>query len=130
VGAGAAIAIAAACCCGSAAAAVAAASWLVSSVVPVGLVGLMGMGQKTERLLWLNACWAALQSVSSADGAGCRGLPDWKALNECAALFATPETGGKGRFLGANAMDQMRGDLAEQPGPAISAAPDHHAISD
>jgi glycine betaine/proline transport system substrate-binding protein len=30
----------------------------------------------------------------------CPGLPDWKALNECAALFATPETGGKGRFLG------------------------------
>jgi glycine betaine/proline transport system substrate-binding protein len=23
----------------------------------------------------------------------CPGLPDWKALNECAALFATPETG-------------------------------------
>ncbi len=30
----------------------------------------------------------------------CPGLPDWKALNECAALFATPETGDKGRFLG------------------------------
>ncbi|WP_093256497.1 ABC transporter substrate-binding protein [Rubrimonas cliftonensis] len=32
--------------------------------------------------------------------AACPGLPDWKALNECAALFATPETGEKGRFLG------------------------------
>ncbi|MCC0064422.1 MAG: ABC transporter substrate-binding protein [Defluviimonas sp.] len=30
----------------------------------------------------------------------CPGLPDWKALNDCAALFATPETGTKGRFLG------------------------------
>ena len=30
----------------------------------------------------------------------CPGLPDWQALNECAALFATPETGEKGRFLG------------------------------
>ena len=30
----------------------------------------------------------------------CPGLPDWKALNDCAALFATPETGSKGRFLG------------------------------
>lgn len=30
----------------------------------------------------------------------CPGLPDWQALNECAALFATPETGDKGRFLG------------------------------
>ncbi len=30
----------------------------------------------------------------------CPGLPDWKALNDCAALFATPETGAKGRFLG------------------------------
>jgi glycine betaine/proline transport system substrate-binding protein len=30
----------------------------------------------------------------------CPGLPDWKALNECAKLFATVETGGKGRFVG------------------------------
>ncbi|MGO4917613.1 ABC transporter substrate-binding protein [Pseudogemmobacter sp. W21_MBD1_M6] len=30
----------------------------------------------------------------------CPGLPDWQALNACAALFATPETGDKGRFLG------------------------------
>ena len=26
----------------------------------------------------------------------CPGLPDWEALNACAAVFATPETGGKG----------------------------------
>ncbi len=29
----------------------------------------------------------------------CPGLPDWKALNDCAELFATPETGDKGFFL-------------------------------
>jgi len=29
----------------------------------------------------------------------CPGLPDWEALNACAALFATPETGEKGRYL-------------------------------
>ena len=29
----------------------------------------------------------------------CPGLPDWKALNDCAALFATAETGDKGRYL-------------------------------
>ncbi|GAB4298394.1 MAG: ABC transporter substrate-binding protein [Roseovarius sp.] len=29
----------------------------------------------------------------------CPGLPDWKALNDCAAAFATPETGDKGLFL-------------------------------
>ena len=29
----------------------------------------------------------------------CPGLPDWKALNDCAALFATAESGGKGRYL-------------------------------
>ncbi|WP_028865980.1 ABC transporter substrate-binding protein [Psychromonas aquimarina] len=30
----------------------------------------------------------------------CPGLPDWKALNNCAELFATPETTPKGRYLG------------------------------
>ena len=30
----------------------------------------------------------------------CPGLPDWQALNKCAEMFATPETGDKGRFLG------------------------------
>ncbi|MFK5998961.1 MAG: ABC transporter substrate-binding protein [Rhodobacterales bacterium] len=29
----------------------------------------------------------------------CPGLPDWKALNACSNLFATPETGDKGRYL-------------------------------
>ncbi|WP_457589990.1 ABC transporter substrate-binding protein [Jiella marina] len=30
----------------------------------------------------------------------CPGLPDWKALNECAELFASPQTSPKGRYLG------------------------------
>ncbi len=30
----------------------------------------------------------------------CPGLPDWKALNACAELFATAETAPKGRYLG------------------------------
>ncbi|MDZ4094430.1 MAG: ABC transporter substrate-binding protein [Paracoccaceae bacterium] len=30
----------------------------------------------------------------------CPGLPDWKALNDCAALFATADTAPKGRYLG------------------------------
>jgi len=30
----------------------------------------------------------------------CPGLPDWKALNNCAEAFATPETSPKGRYLG------------------------------
>jgi glycine betaine/proline transport system substrate-binding protein len=29
----------------------------------------------------------------------CPGLPDWEALNECAAIFATAETGEMGRYL-------------------------------
>ncbi len=29
----------------------------------------------------------------------CPGLPSWEALNDCAAIFATPETGDKGRYL-------------------------------
>ncbi len=30
----------------------------------------------------------------------CPGLPDWKALNSCAELFATHETAPKGRYVG------------------------------
>ncbi|MDQ0313774.1 ABC transporter substrate-binding protein [Amorphus orientalis] len=30
----------------------------------------------------------------------CPGLPDWEALNDCAELFASPETSPKGRYLG------------------------------
>jgi glycine betaine/proline transport system substrate-binding protein len=29
----------------------------------------------------------------------CPGLPDWKALNDCAAKFATADTGAKGRYV-------------------------------
>ncbi|WP_244429911.1 ABC transporter substrate-binding protein [Rhizobium leguminosarum] len=31
----------------------------------------------------------------------CPGLPDWKALKNCAEAFSTPETAPKGRYLGA-----------------------------
>lgn len=30
----------------------------------------------------------------------CPGLPDWKALNDCAEAFSVPETAPKGRYLG------------------------------
>lgn len=30
----------------------------------------------------------------------CPGLPDWKALNDCAEAFSTPETAPNGRYLG------------------------------
>jgi len=39
----------------------------------------------------------------------CPGLPDWEALNDCAAMFATPDSGGKGRFLG-GPVDWLKGD--------------------
>ena len=39
----------------------------------------------------------------------CPGLPSWEALNDCAALFATPETGEKGRFLG-GPVDWLKND--------------------
>lgn len=39
----------------------------------------------------------------------CPGLPSWEALNECAAMFATPETGDKGRFLG-GPVDWLKND--------------------
>lgn len=39
----------------------------------------------------------------------CPGLPDWEALNACAELFATPETGDKGRFLG-GPVDWLKND--------------------
>lgn len=29
----------------------------------------------------------------------CPGLPDWKALNECAEMFTSPDTFPKGRFV-------------------------------
>ena len=40
----------------------------------------------------------------------CPGLPSWEALNDCAALFATPETGDKGRFLG-GPVDWLKHDV-------------------
>jgi len=40
----------------------------------------------------------------------CPGLPDWQALNECASVFSTPETGDKGRFLG-GPVDWLKHDV-------------------
>ena len=40
----------------------------------------------------------------------CPGLPDWEALNSCAEMFATPETGDKGRFLG-GPVDWLKHDV-------------------
>ena len=45
----------------------------------------------------------------------CPGLPDWEALNDCAALFATAETGDKGRFLGGPAA-WLKGDAERVKG--------------
>lgn len=45
----------------------------------------------------------------------CPGLPDWKALNACAAKFATAETGSKGRFLGGPA-DWLKHDAERVEG--------------
>ena len=39
----------------------------------------------------------------------CPGLPDWQALNKCAAIFATAETEPKGRFL-AGPADWLKND--------------------
>ena len=45
----------------------------------------------------------------------CPGLPDWEALNACASIFATAETGDKGRYLGAPA-DWLTGDAERVEG--------------
>ncbi len=39
----------------------------------------------------------------------CPGLPDWEALNACAAMFATADSGGKGSYL-AGPVDWMKAD--------------------
>ncbi|MDU9005557.1 ABC transporter substrate-binding protein [Sedimentitalea todarodis] len=55
----------------------------------------------------------------------CPGLPDWEALNACAAVFATPETGDKGRFLGGPVdwlkHDQERVDALEMDFVVVNA---------
>ena len=45
----------------------------------------------------------------------CPGLPDWEALNACASMFATAETGDKGRFLG-GPVDWLKGDAERVEG--------------
>lgn len=55
----------------------------------------------------------------------CPGLPDWEALNACSAVFATPETGDKGRFLGGPVdwlkHDQERVDALEMDFVVVNA---------
>ena len=60
--------------------------------------------------------WATHNSVTREDWwypsyveERCPGLPDWQALNDCAEIFATPETGDKGRFL-SGPVDWLNGD--------------------
>lgn len=48
----------------------------------------------------------------------CPGLPDWRALNECASLFATPETEPRGRFLG-GPVDWLKHDQERVDGLGI-----------
>ena len=45
----------------------------------------------------------------------CPGLPDWQALNKCAAMFATPETKPNGRFL-AGPVDWLKQDAERVEG--------------
>jgi len=45
----------------------------------------------------------------------CPGLPSWEALNDCSAMFATPETGDKGRFLG-GPVDWLKHDVERVEG--------------
>lgn len=48
----------------------------------------------------------------------CPGLPDWEALNACAAVFATPETDPNGRFL-AGPVDWLKHDQERVDGLGI-----------
>ena len=48
----------------------------------------------------------------------CPGLPDWEALNDCAALFATPESGGLGSYL-AGPVDWMKADQERVDGLSL-----------
>jgi len=49
----------------------------------------------------------------------CPGLPDWEALNSCAALFSTPETQPNGRFLG-GPVDWLKNDKERVEGLGIN----------
>ena len=48
----------------------------------------------------------------------CPGLPDWKALNDCAEAFSTPETAPRGRYL-------VTGGSGELPGGGAHAGEWH-----
>ncbi len=60
--------------------------------------------------------WATHSAVTREDwwypsyvGELCPGLPDWKALDECAVLFGSPENPGRGRFL-TGPLNWLKGD--------------------
>jgi len=58
----------------------------------------------------------------------CPGLPDWKALKDCAEVFATPETAPKGRYLGGpvtwGGFDEERVEALDLPFEVVHAGTD------
>ncbi len=58
----------------------------------------------------------------------CPGLPDWRALRECAEVFATPETAPKGRYLGGavtwGGYDEERVEALDLPFEVVHAGTD------
>ena len=63
----------------------------------------------------------------------CPGLPDWKALNDCAKAFSTPETSPKGRYLGGpvtwGGMDDERVEALELDYEVVHAGTDAALLS-
>jgi glycine betaine/proline transport system substrate-binding protein len=58
----------------------------------------------------------------------CPGLPDWKALKECAEAFSTPETAPNGRYLGGpvtwGGFDEERVEALDLPFEVVHAGTD------
>ncbi|BBE71766.1 ABC transporter substrate-binding protein [Oharaeibacter diazotrophicus] len=58
----------------------------------------------------------------------CPGLPDWKALKDCAEIFSTPETAPKGRYLGGpvtwGGFDEERVEALDLPFEVVHAGTD------
>jgi glycine betaine/proline transport system substrate-binding protein len=49
----------------------------------------------------------------------CPGLPDWEAMNDCAAIFSTADSGGKGSYL-AGPVDWMKADQERIDGMGLN----------
>jgi glycine betaine/proline transport system substrate-binding protein len=64
---------------------------LIAEVVATGKVDNMGETGMQAIEEW----WYPLYMKEK-----CPGLPDWKALKDCAEIFSTPETAPKGRYVG------------------------------